>query len=127
VQILLFQPDVSTTDGFRNTILLSVFYDTGARVQALINIRVKDVRLSSPAVIRLHGKGRKIRQVPLMSKTSEALSLYLEMKKYQPGISRNDNHLFVNQKQLQLSRRGISYILNKYVEKAKNDAGWGWS
>lgn len=121
MQILLSQPDMSTTEGFRNAILLSVLYDTGSRVQELINIRIKDVRLSSPAVIRLHGKGSKIRQVPLMGKTSEGLGLYLETKKYNPGISKGDNYLFVNQKKQQLSRWGISYILNKYVEKAKND------
>lgn len=124
MQILLSQPDASTTDGFRNAILLSVLYDTGSRVQELINIKVKDVRIASPAVIRLHGKGRKIRQVPLMGKTSENLSLYLKMKKYHPGISKGDHYLFVNQKKQQLSRWGISYILNKYVEKAKCDVGF---
>jgi len=124
MQILLSQPDTSTTEGFRNAILLSVLYDTGSRVQELINIRVKDVRLSTPAVIRLHGKGSKIRQVPLMGKTSEILSLYLKMKKYHSGISKGDNYLFVNQKKQQLSRWGISYILNKYVEKANDAAGF---
>lgn len=124
MQILLSQPDMSTNEGFRNAILLSVLYDTGSRVQELINIRVKDVRLSSPAVMRLHGKGSKVRQVPLMGKTSENLSLYLEMKKHHPGISRGDNHLFVNQKKKKLSRWGVSYILNKYVGKAKNDVGF---
>ena len=124
VQILLSQPDTSTIEGFRNAILLSVLYDTGSRVQELINIRVKDVRLSSPNVIRLHGKGRKIRQVPIMCKTSEILSLYLEMKKYHSGTSKGDNYLFVNQKKQQLSRWGISYILKKYVEKAKDDVSF---
>ena len=124
VQILLSKPDTSTTVGFRNAILLSVLYDTGSRVQELINIRIKDIRLSSPAVIRLHGKGSKIRQVPIMCKTSELLNLYLEMKEYHPGISKGDNYLFVNQKKQQLSRWGISYILNKYVEKAKDDVGF---
>lgn len=124
MKILLSQPNTSTTEGFRDAILLSVLYDTGSRVQELIDIRIKDVRLSSPAVIRLYGKGRKIRQVPLMSKTSEVLSLYLEMKQYHSGISKGDNYLFVNQKKQQLSRWGISYILNKYVEKAKGDLGF---
>lgn len=124
MQILLSQPDMSKTEGFRNAILLSVLYDTGSRVQELINIRIKDVRLSSPAVIRLHGKGSKVRQVPLMGKTSEGLGLYLETKKFNPGISKGDIYLFVNQKKQQLSRWGISYILNKYVEKAKNDVAF---
>ena len=124
VQTLLSQPDTSTIKGFRNAMLLSVLYDTGSRVQELINIKAKDVRLSSPAVIRLHGKGSKVRQVPLMSKTSENLSLYLETKDTHLGISKGDNYLFVNQRKQQLSRWGVSYILNKYVGKAKNDVGF---
>ena len=124
VQILLSQPDTSTIKGFRNAILLSVLYDTASRVQELINIRVKDVRLSSPAIIRLHGKGSKVRQVPLMSKTSENLGLYLETKDHHFGISKGDNYLFVNQRKQQLSRWGVSYILSKYVEMAKDDVGF---
>jgi len=121
MQILLEQPDSSTYEGFRDMVLLSILYDTGARVQELTDIKVKDVRLSSPSVITLHGKGGKVRQVPIMSKTSELLARYLEIKKYHPGIARTDNYLFTNQKKQQLSRWGISYILKKYVEMAKNN------
>lgn len=121
MQILLEQPDSSTYEGFRDMVLLSVLYDTGARVQELADIKVKDVRLSSPAVITLHGKGSKVRQVPIMGKTWELLKRYLEIKKYHPGIARTDNYLFANQKKQKLSRWGISYILNKYVEMAKKD------
>lgn len=52
------------------------------------------MRSSSRALIRLHGKSKKIRQVQLMIKTSENLSLYLEMKKHHSGISRGGNYLF---------------------------------
>lgn len=122
MQILLSQPDMSTADGFRSAVLLSVLYDTGSRVQEFINIRIKDVRLSSPAVIRLYGKGRKVRQVPLMGITTDNLRLYLKTKDHHAGISHGDNHLFVNQRRQQLSRWGVSYILSKYVEMAKDDA-----
>lgn len=121
MQILLSQPNSSSYDGFRDMVLLSVLYDTGARVQELTDIKVKDVRLSSPAVITLHGKGSKVRQVPLMGKTSELLKKYLEIKKYHFGIAKTDNYLFVNQKKQKLSRWGISYILNKYVALSRNN------
>lgn len=120
-KILLEQSDSSTYEGFRDRVLLSVLYDTGARVQELTDIKIKDIRISSPAVITLHGKGSKARQVPLMGKTSELLATYLEIKKYHPGIAKPDQYLFVNQKKQKLSRWGISYILNKYVEKAKKN------
>ncbi len=74
---LLAQPDRSTRMGRRDAVLLSVLYDTGARVQELIDLRVRDVHLASPAWVRLTGKGRKTRLVPLMSSTARALDQYL--------------------------------------------------
>jgi len=86
-----------------------------------VDIKVKDVRLTAPAVITLHGKGSKTRTVPIIGKTSNLLKMYLDKKKYNAGIAKGDNYLFVNQKQQQLSRWGISYILDKYVEMAKSN------
>ncbi len=120
-QILLAQPDSSSYEGYRDMVLLSVLYDTGARVQELVDIKVKDVRLTTPAVVTLHGKGNKIRTVPIIGRTANLMKTYLDKKKYHAGIAKSDNYLFVNQKQQQLSCWGISYILNKYVKMAKNN------
>jgi len=57
--LLLEQPDKHTLRGRRDLTLLSVLYDTGARVQELIDIRGEDVILDSPSVVILHGKGNK--------------------------------------------------------------------
>ncbi|WP_373657479.1 tyrosine-type recombinase/integrase [Sporomusa acidovorans] len=114
------QPDSSTKNGFRDLVLLSVLYDTAARVDELINLKVKDVRLM-PAIITLHGKGSKVRQVPIMSNTKSLLASYMDTRKICSGISDTENFLFVNQKCQKLSRWGISYIINKYVEQAKTD------
>jgi site-specific recombinase XerD len=58
---ILAQPDLRTPDGRRDAVLLSVLYDTGARVQELVDLSVGDVRLDPPAQLRLLGKGRKMR------------------------------------------------------------------
>ena len=87
--------------------------------QELADLKVKDIRTESPSVVTIHGKGNKTRQVPVMTKTRKLLETYLEHYRYDPGISRGDNQLFTNQKKGKLSRWGISYIINKYVEKAK--------
>lgn len=50
---LLAAPDSSTRPGRRDMTLLSVLYDTGARVQELCDLRVRDVRLEHPAIITL--------------------------------------------------------------------------
>ena len=61
MKLLLEQPDKHTPKGRRDLTLMSILYDTGARVQELIDIRVCDVILENPAVIILTGKGNKTR------------------------------------------------------------------
>ena len=125
LKILFQQPDVSTKQGKRDLVLLILMYDSAARVQELADIRIKDIRLNSPAVITLHGKGNKARQVPVLGKTKDLLSGYLEEhKKYPWGIAIAGAPVFYNQKHQQLTRWGISYILNKYVELAKKNIGF---
>jgi site-specific recombinase XerD len=59
MKLLLEQPDRHTRKDRRDLTLISILYDTGARVQELIDIRVGDVILENPAVIILTGKGKK--------------------------------------------------------------------
>lgn len=121
MRILLSQPDSSTREGFRDLVLLSVLYDTAARVQELADLEIKDVRIEKPSVITLHGKGNKTRQVPIMDKTQNLLQHYLDRHMGNTYISQGSRPLFINQKKQKLSRWGISYIINKYVDKAKKD------
>jgi len=72
---ILAQPDLRTPDGQRDAVLLSVLYDVGARVQELVDLSVGDVRLDPPAQLRLLGKGRKMRAVPLMGNTVQLLRI----------------------------------------------------
>jgi integrase/recombinase XerD len=127
MQILLYQPNCTTASGSRDAVLLPVLYDTAERVQQLTEIQIKDLRLDNPAVVTLHGKGDKIRQVPIMSKTKALLKKYLERKEHHKGISKGNNYLFVNQKKLQLSRWGILYIIDKYVKMARKDLRFQFS
>jgi integrase/recombinase XerD len=120
LKILFQQPDTKTKQGRRDLVLLVLMYDSAARVQELVDLRVRDIRLTAPAVVTLHGKGRKTRQVPIIGKTKELLSGYLEQhKKKSWGIAETDAPIFYNQQLQKLSRWGISHILDKYVERAK--------
>ncbi len=119
MKLLLAQTEGSTWQSYRDKVMLTVLYDTGARVQELCDLCVKDVRLEPLAIITLTGKGRKARQVPIMSGTQKLLKSYLENYKVTNGISRGDNPLFVNQRMKKLSRWGVSHIIDKYVEMAK--------
>jgi site-specific recombinase XerD len=117
---ILAQPDLRSREGRRDAVLLSLLYDTGARVQELIDLRVGDVRLSSPAQVRLTGKGRKTRAVPLMDATVQILRDYLkEHDLDRPECS--DRPLFQNRRGTCFSRWGIRYVLNKYVQAVRRD------
>lgn len=124
LKILLEQPDLTTQRGRRDLILMVALYDTGARVQELVDLRIKDVRLSSPAVITLHGKGNKSRQVPVMTRTQKLLQQYLIESNIRSGIAEAERPFFFNQKHGSLSRWGVSYIINKYVNAAKGNPGF---
>jgi site-specific recombinase XerD len=115
---ILAQPDPRTHTGRRDAVLLSVLYDTGARVQELVDLSAGDVRLDPPAQIRLMGKGRKMRAVPLMDTTAQILRDYLRDN----GLDRLehfDRPLFQNRQGLRLSRSGVRYILDKYVNAVR--------
>ena len=119
MEILLQQPDRCSKSGRRDLVLLAVLYDSAARVQELIDLTYRDIRLDKPAVIRLRGKGRKSRQVPIMGNTHELLREYLKSRGSISGIAQDDISVFCNQQKRQLTRRGVSYIINKYAEMAR--------
>lgn len=116
---ILAQPDLRTSQGRRDAVLLSVLYDTGARVQELIDLSVGDVRLDPPAQLRLLGKGRKMRAVPLMDNTVQLLRDHLQ-ENHLTRPEQFDKPLFQNARHQRLSRSGIRYILQKYLVKARS-------
>ena len=120
MRTLLAQPSANTREGFRDMVLLSVLYDTGARVQELVDIRINHIRLEKPAVVVLHGKGNKTRQVPLMPNTVNLLRSYLASYRGNPGLAHGENPLFFNRKGEPLSRWGVSHIIDKYVVSAND-------
>src|SRR5881296_2674818 len=115
---ILAQPDLRTPEGRRDAVLLSVLYDTGARVQELVDLSVGDVRLEPPAQLRLMGKGRKMRAVPLMDNTVQLLRDHLQ-ENHLNCPEQFDKPLFRNARSQRLSRSGVRYILQKYLVRAR--------
>jgi site-specific recombinase XerD len=73
-------PDQSVACGRRDLAIIAVLYDTGARIQELINLKVKDVRVAAPETVTLFGKGRKMRTVPIMAETAKIVESYMNDK-----------------------------------------------
>lgn len=116
IKALLDSPDKTTKNGRRNLVLLSLTYESGARVQEIADVRVADIRLQHPATIKLTGKGNKTRIVPLMAPVAKLIQQYL----HDNNLNSSKYHeypLFCNNMGNKLSRSGISYILKKYFKK----------
>lgn len=113
---LLAAPRNNTLRGLRDQALLCLLYDSGARVQELADIRIRDLHLDSPAQVQLTGKGRKTRSVPLMEQTVRILEEYLKRNGLDNGLN-VDHPLFYNAQKKKLTRQGITYVLKKYAEQ----------
>lgn len=117
LKIVLSAPDTSTKRGRRHLTILTVLYDTAARVSELTNILIRDVRLDFPASITLHGKGGKIRTVPIMKETVALLKEYFSENHIDPKLH-SSVPLFWNSRHEKLTRSGITYIVKKYADLA---------
>ena len=119
VKGLLEQPNRNTAQGRRDAVLLSLLYDTGARVQELVDLKVCDINLNDTVTIILTGKGGKSRIVPVMTPTGELVRQYIEGT----GLSHPSKSrcpLFTNRGKQPLTRAGVTYILKKYASQAQN-------
>ena len=109
-------------NGIRHLAILSLMYDTGARVQELADLMVDSVRIShEPYTIRLFGKGRKARIVPLVKEQAVILQEY--MKKFHlDDNNKGTSPLFFNNRHEKLTRKGIAYILATYANLARKES-----
>jgi len=118
METIFAQPNTDKKSGRRDLVLLSLMYDTGARVSEIADAVVADVRLAAPPTIKLTGKGEKSRIVPLAPQTANLLKGYIAEQKLN-APEKKALPLFVNRSKLNLTRSGISYILDKYVSMAR--------
>ena len=118
VRLLMEQIPIEATNGLRDYVMLMLMYTTGIRVSELISIKVRDLSLSSPYTLLVHGKGQRSRFVPLISKTVSVIKRYLCEMGYD-NHSRMDDWLFVNHMGGQFTRQGVSYLIKKYADTAR--------
>lgn len=118
ITLLLQQPDMATSRGRRDLALLSLMYDTGARVQELIDLTPSMIRLDGPCTIRITGKGNKTRIIPMLEQQVRLLKNYMEEHNLLEPHA-NMYPLFCNGRQEKLTRAGVNYILLKYAGMAR--------
>lgn len=119
VEEILRQPDLSTRKGRRHHALISLLYESAARVSEICDLCVKDVFLEKGGgVVHLHGKGNKYRSVPLASEITRILKNYLDEEGPHRSFS-SDMPFFCNNKGEKLTRMGLTYVFQKYVAMAR--------
>lgn len=121
IQTILKQPDTSTDLGKRDAFLMLFLYKTGARVQELVDVRLCDIQLGSTPRVLLHGKGAKIRGIPLREDVVVHLKKYLAMFHSDEG-KYSEQYLFYvirNQKKKRMTEQNVRILVHKYGTMAR--------
>ena len=98
----------------RDHLLLAMLYNTGARVSEIIGVRVVDVVLDGGACVHLHGKGRKLRSIPLWATTVVEIRAWLRLN---PTL-RGEAALLPNRDGQAMSRSNVAQRLDIAVKRA---------
>lgn len=120
IKLLFEMPDLNTEAGRRDLALLTLMYDTAARVQEVIDLTPSMIRFDKPYAIKLIGKGNKARIVPLMEPTMQIVKKYMQ----EQNLLRNSANLyplFFNRRKERLTRAGVNYIVEKYKRLAREE------
>ena len=104
-----------TVHDLRDRALLSLLYNTGARVQELVDLDRADLRMDAPSQVKLTGKGRKERTVPIHKETVDDLRRYLDIRE-DAGKSRTA--VFLNDRGKRLTRFGVNHIVKQRISDA---------
>jgi site-specific recombinase XerD len=118
LKLLFSIPDVKLKIARRNRFIMILLYESGARIEELVNIRINDLINGETTLLRLLGKGGKVRFIPLLDTTVAHLDAYLH--EFHPNPN-NDNYLFYtihNHAQTKMTSGTIDYLLKKYADTA---------
>ncbi len=115
VRALLENIDQSSLAGRRDFALLSVMFNTGARVQEVASLQAANCRLAAPPSVKFFGKGQKERICPLWPGTARLLKQLFQDYGLEPHQA---EPVFRNQQGKPLTRFGVRLILKRYVQRA---------
>ena len=119
INALLAAPDTNTVLGSRDRAILETIYSAGLRISELTGLNVEDLD-ELGEVLRIMGKGRKERLVPLGTRALDSIYAYLAMRKSQLGADPS-GAMFVNRSGKRLTDRSIRRKLDGYLLQAGID------
>ena len=112
---LLKMPDDTTLAGARDKAIMETLYSSGLRVSELVGMN-EDALDDNLGIIRVMGKGKKERIVPIGSKALDAVHRYREAKGIRGTVSPGDP-LFLNLRGGRLTARSVARIVDRYIER----------
>lgn len=117
VSLLLRLPDLSTTEGRRDAMLLSLMYASGARAQEICDLRVRDIQFDGKHTkLTITGKGNKTRRIIIAQNCAEMLKKYLVWRNL---IHDPERHIFSSRTHEHMTVSCIEAIFKKYVTEAR--------
>lgn len=117
MQAIIQAVDLSTWSGLRDHTMFVILYNTGARVSEITGLRVEDVSLEKSPTIRINGKGRKQRTMPLWKQTVKLLKTWIQQLDGSQSSS-----LFPNSRGKPMTRHGLKHRLG--LAKKIAEAQW---
>lgn len=111
---LLESPESSTLLGLRDRAIMETLYSTGIRVSELTGLNTNRIDFIG-GMIKVYGKGKKERLVPIGDKALRAVRAYLTQRNTLPQNA--SPALFLNRDDTRLSVVGVHNLLNKYIEQ----------
>jgi integrase/recombinase XerD len=118
VEALLMAPDVASPLGLRDRVMLEVLYATGLRVSELVKLRVNEVNLNQ-GVVRVMGKGRKERIVPLGAVAMEWVDRYQRSARSDLLDGQLCDALFPTRRGESMTRQAFWQLIKRYAMKAE--------
>ncbi len=119
IKLILKQPDITRSLGRKHLVILSFLYATGGRVQEVVDVKIEDFRYNNSESVKLVGKGNKARLVPLETEMITMLQRYIDNETKNRTLFSSGDPLFLNKSGEKLTRQGISYIVKKYADMAR--------
>jgi len=117
VEALLAAPDANTPLGMRDRTMLEVLYAAGLRVSELISLKVFEVDIGA-GVVRVLGKGSKVRLVPLGEEAVDWVRRYLKEFRIKILKKRSSDQLFITGRGAGMSRQAFWQNIKRYGKRA---------
>lgn len=109
--------DLSKWEGHRNKAIIEVLFSCGLRVSELTNLKLSNLYLDEEYV-RVEGKGRKERLVPISQKAIKELGYWFDDRRLMNIKKGEEDYVFLNRRGAHLTRTMILIMVKKYAEEA---------